>query len=145
MSTRVKQFLGALAQPLPLTTGRELVPVALPETPQSLAADIRRLNTEVENALLTAVANGIEAGKALVAAKRLVGHGNFEPYVTIECYISMSTAQNYMRLAKHEDIIRPLLSANTQGVGYLKMKEALRLIDKLHAKKKLKKPNSKTA
>src|SRR6266700_780957 len=90
MSTRVKQFLGALAQPSPLTTtGRELVPVALPETPQSLAADIRRLNTEVENALLTAVANGIEAGKALVAAKRLVGHGNFESYVTIECHISM--------------------------------------------------------
>ena len=57
----------------------------------------------------------------------------------------MSTAQNYMRLAKHEDIIRPLLSANAQGVGYLKMKEALRLIDKLHSKKKLKKPKSKTA
>lgn len=143
MSTRVNQFLSAATASIvnAPTGSRELVVVP---TPQSLAADIRRLNTEVENALLTAVADGIEAGKALIAAKRLVGHGNFEPYVTIECHISMSTAQNYMRLAKHEDIIRPLLSANTQGVGYLKMREALKLIDKLHAKKKLKKPKSKT-
>jgi hypothetical protein len=139
MSETLKRFLNSTVPSLP-TASRELTVVSPTPTTAELAADIRRLNSEVENALLSAVAYAIEAGKALIAAKKLVGHGHWEPYVIYECHISMSTAQNYMKLARHEDAVRPLLSPKAQGVGYLKMTEALRLIDNLRGKKKPKKP-----
>ena len=144
MSETMKRFLHATLPITSAATKNELVVIPTAKSLPDLAADIRRLNTEVENALLTAVAFGIEAGKALISAKKLVGHGKFEPYVIYECHISMSAAQNYMKLARHEDVVRPLLSPKTQGVGYLKMTEALRLIENLRGKKKLKKPKPKS-
>jgi hypothetical protein len=142
MSETMKRFLHAT---MPLASKGDLVVIPTAKSLPDLAADIRRLNSEVENALLTAVARGIEAGKSLITAKKLVKHGNFEAYVIYECHISVSAAQNYMKLAKHEDIVRPLLSPKTQGVGYLKMTEALRLIENLRGKKKLKKPKAEKA
>ena len=139
MSETLKRFLSTT---LPLTKNDLVVVVTPTPTLTDLASDIRRLNSEVETALLSAVASGIETGKALIAARKLVGHGHWEAYVIYECHISMSAAQNYMKLAKHEDIVRPLLSPKAQGVGYLKMTEALRLIENLRGKKKLKKPKA---
>jgi hypothetical protein len=81
----------------------------------------------------------------LIVAKRLVGHGNFEDYVTIECRFTIRTAQNYMRLAKYEPQLRQLLEGKNEGRAYLTMKEALNFLDVLRTKKKpRKRPNAAT-
>jgi hypothetical protein len=95
-------------------------------------------------AVLSAVVWAIETGKALDAAKKEVGHGNFEDYVSIECRFTIRTAQNYMRLAKHEHEVRQLLNEKTQGRAYLTMSEALKFIDQL-GKKNPRKKKSKSA
>src|SRR6266702_2559822 len=94
MSTRVMQFLGALAQSAPLAPGRELVPVAAEPSLPELGETIRKAQADIETAAITVVAKAIEIGKALRKAKGLVGHGNFESYVAIECRMPMRTAQS---------------------------------------------------
>jgi hypothetical protein len=135
MSTRVKQFLSTLAQPSPLAPGRELVTVAPAEpTLPELGETIRNAQAEIEAAAITVVAKAIEIGKALRKAKPLVGHGNFESYVAIECRLPMRTAQSYMRLARYEPQLNQLVAAKNAGLAHLTMTDAFKLIDKLRPK-----------
>jgi Protein of unknown function (DUF3102) len=112
-----------------------LVPPPKP-TLAELTSVIRRGHGEVEAGLASALAKAIGVGKALVAAKRQVGHGNFEDYVAVECRIAMRTAQNYMRLARHEAEVQQLLAAKAQGPAYLTMGQALKLIGRLGHRKR---------
>ena len=121
-----------------------LVPPA-PPTLAELTALIRLGHNQVETALLTAVVRAIETGKALIAAKKQVGHGNFENYVTIECRFTVRTAQNYMRLAKHEAKFGQLLAHKNEGRSYLTMGEALKFIDGLRKKDSAKKMTKASA
>jgi hypothetical protein len=118
-------------------TKTDLVVVPQPPTPATLAADIRKGQAEVEKALLNAVSTAIGIGKALREAKRLVGHGNFEDFVAVECRcFTMRTAQNYMRLAKYEAQLAQLLAGKNEGRSYLTMNEAFKFIDKLKRRRK---------
>jgi Protein of unknown function (DUF3102) len=105
-----------------------------PPTLAELTAAIRTRHSEVEAALVTAVVPALALGKALVAAKAQVGHGNFEDYVTIECHFTVRTAQNYMRLARYEPEVRQLLARKSEGRAYLTMGDALKFVDKLSKK-----------
>lgn len=132
MTATVKNFLETAC---PMASKGELVVVPPPPPPLAeLTALIRMKHYQVEAALLTAVARAIETGKALIAAKKQVGHGNFEDYVTIECRFTVRTAQNYMRLAKHEAKLGQLLAHKNEGRSYLTMNEALKFIDGLRKK-----------
>ena len=120
---------------VPVATRGDLIvvppPPPTPPTLAELTALILMGHNQVETALLTAVVRAIETGKALIAAKKQVGHGNFEDYVTIECRFTVRTAQNYMRLAKHEAKLDQLLAHKNEGRSYLTMNEALKFIDGL--------------
>jgi hypothetical protein len=123
----------------------ELVVMPQPAlTLEQLTDRIRKGHGEVVGAVLHAVMSAIETGKALRVAKKEVGHGNFEDYVTIECHFALRTAQNYMRLAKHEHEVRQLLSSKNASRAYLTMSEALKYLDKL-GKKNPRKKRTKSA
>jgi hypothetical protein len=120
----------------PLSRG-DLVVIATPPAPtlEERATAIRTAHVDVAAAILTAVERALDAGLQLSAAKAEVRHGGFETYVA-RCGISMRTAQNYMRLARHEDHIRELLAEKAQGNAYLTMPDALKHVAGLEAKKK---------
>lgn len=137
MSARVKQFIGALAGTPIVVPGRELVAVPPPEpTLPELGDTIRQAQAEIEAAAITVVAKAMEIGKALRKAKPLVGHGNFESYVAIECRMPMRTAQSYMRLARYEAQLDQLLGAKSAGLAHLTMSDAFKLIEKMRPSKR---------
>jgi hypothetical protein len=69
----------------------------------------------------SAVSYAVEAGKLLMEAKKLVGHGNWESWVRECCGLSERTAQGYMRLAR-------LDPAKAQRVADLSLREALKAL-----------------
>jgi len=113
--------------------------VVLPPSLDQLAALIRQGHREVEAHTVHAVLKAVETGKALLQAKPLVGHGNFEDYVAVQCRFSMTTAQNYMKLARKEAEVRQRLEAKTKDSGYLTLSEALKFIGTLSNKNRRKK------
>ena len=121
----------------PATSQGELViiPTPPPLTLEERAMQIRIAHNDVATAVLTAVERALDAGLQLTAAKEEVGHGRFEGYVA-RCGISMRTAQNYMRLARHEVQIRELVTEKAHGNAYLTMPDALKFVAGLEAKKK---------
>lgn len=127
----------------PMASKGELV-VVPPPTPtlEELTSTIRRGHRAVLSAVVDALQNAIETGKALKPAKEEVGHGNFEEYVAVSCGFTIRTAQNYMRLAKHEAEIRQLVARKNEG-RFVSINEALKYIDGLR-KKNPRKEKSKT-
>jgi hypothetical protein len=115
------------------TTKGELV--VIPPTLDDLAQQIRKAHDGVENALATAAECALDAGLRLRDAKGRVRHGYFEDYVAL-CGFSMRTAQNYMRIAKHEAEVRQLLAEKAQGRALLSMAELLKFVVMLDAKKR---------
>lgn len=133
----VRKFINITAPPDQPALGEsrgELVPVP----PESLLADLTstivRGHAEVVANALGVVANAIEVGKALMAAKAKIGHGNFGDYCAVECRFTLRTAQNYMKLARGEVEINQALSEKTNGLSYLTLVEAFKIINKLSAK-----------
>jgi hypothetical protein len=114
------------------TTKGELI-VLTPSLDQ-LTAAIRQRHREVEAATVDAVASALRTGKALLAAKAVVGHGNFADYVAIECRVTMRMAQNYMRLAKREAEVHQMLANKRNGVSYLTLGQALKFSGTLSKK-----------
>ncbi|MHC2662554.1 DUF3102 domain-containing protein [Bradyrhizobium diazoefficiens] len=134
MSETLKRFIGS-AMPI-AAPQRELVVVPpLPPTLDELAAIIRDAHADVEAALLTAAARALDAGLQLKAAKERIRHGGFEDYVA-SCRLSMRTAQNYMRIARHEAEVRQLLAEKAQGNAHLSINALLKYVQMLDAKKK---------
>jgi hypothetical protein len=142
MSDTVSRFLSTVP-PIVMPTKGELVVV---ETSQTLSGEIRKEHGKVMGALADSLTAAIAAGKHLLKAKALLkqekGHGLWQDYVGIECGLSLSTAQNYMRLAKYEVQLAPLLSANTQNSGFLSQAQALRFLGDERKKRKRRKANS---
>jgi hypothetical protein len=134
MSDTTKPLEKTLASPMS-NGALVLVPASPPPTLEERAIQIRKAHIDVAAAILTAVERALDAGLQLSAAKADVGHGRFETYVA-RCGISMRTAQNYMRLARHETKVRELVTEKAQGNAYLTMPEALKLVAGLDAKKK---------
>ncbi|KRP90022.1 hypothetical protein AOQ73_25325 [Bradyrhizobium pachyrhizi] len=133
MSEVLKRFIGTA---IPLASKGELVPLPPEPSLPELGETIRKAQAEIETAAITVVAKAIEIGKALRKAKALVGHGNFESYVAIECRMPMRTAQSYMRLARYESQLAQLLASKNAGLAHLTMTDAFKLIEKLRPGKR---------
>jgi hypothetical protein len=65
-----------------------------------LAAEIQEADGRFRRSTEEAAAAAIEAGKLLLEAKELVGHGNWLPWLRDHCKLSGRTARRYMRLAE---------------------------------------------
>jgi hypothetical protein len=89
----------------------------------------------------------IRTGESLIAAKGLVGHGQFQDYVTLDCGLKLSTANLYMKLAQHKGAYSQLLAANPQDSKGLSQAELLRFLSSASQKRKRKtaKPNKPPA
>lgn len=68
--------------------------------PSMKAAALRAEASRIRKLLRSTVPTIIEVGHALFAAKEQVGHGKFSDWVDAECGFSLSSAENYMRVAE---------------------------------------------
>jgi Protein of unknown function (DUF3102) len=66
---------------------------------------------QITSSLRTSVACAIETGALLIAAKKKVGHGNFERWVANNCELSPATARRWMELAEKRPELEKQLSA----------------------------------
>lgn len=85
-----------------------------------LAAEIRRAHADVQEAAKTAAEKAIEAGHALLEARKLVKHGEWLPWLREHCALADRTAQLYMQLprkgAKSATVAHLGLNAAAQAV-----------------------------
>jgi hypothetical protein len=91
------------------------------ESLAGLAGQINAAHLRAESAIRDGLAHAREAGKLLIKAKKLAGHGNWLPWLKRHCRFSQRTAQVYMRVAR----LWPQLSANPQRVAHLTLREAI--------------------
>lgn len=90
-----------------------------------LAASIKTEHDGCLAAMRQSLSHALAAGDMLVEAKSLVGHGEWLPWLAENCPIPTRTAQLYMRLAKH----RELIEAKSADVALLTIQAAVELID----------------
>jgi hypothetical protein len=83
---------------------------------------------QITSSLRTSVACAIETGALLIAAKKKVGHGNFEAWVANNCELSPATARRWMELAQKRPELEKQLSAKTLNLSDLNLSSARRLI-----------------
>jgi hypothetical protein len=104
---------------------RDSVPaLALQSELLTLSTTIRAELTAVARAGSEMLAHAFAAGEALNRVKVIVGHGSWGDWVSTEYGLSSRTAQAYMRLANHREV----LEANPQHAAHLSVRAALRLI-----------------
>jgi hypothetical protein len=92
-----------------------------------LATKIKTLHAEVIGAGRDIVLKGIEAGVALIDAKRQLGHGKFLPWLKQNCKVSERRAQDYMKLATNRLKIEAAMKS--APAADFSLKWALRVID----------------
>ena len=83
-----------------------------------LLADFHREHTEAADAVTAAVEHAIRAGLALLAAKELVPHGQWHAWLENNVLgpgRRMSLISAYMRLARHQDMVRDQQPATITG------------------------------
>ncbi|TFV74114.1 DUF3102 domain-containing protein [Bradyrhizobium frederickii] len=135
MNETLKRFIGSA---MPITT---------PDAPASkgeltlpsvtdLAATALRAHNAVEAAALNAVLKAMECGKALTIIKEQLPHGSFEDFVAAHFPFTIRTAQSYMRLAKQEPKLQELVEAKAKLGSHLSIKEALKYLNAVAAKKR---------
>jgi hypothetical protein len=83
---------------------------------------------QITSHLRTSVACAIETGALLIEAKKRVGHGNFERWVTNNCELSPATARRWMELAEKRPELETQLTAKTLNLSDLNLSSARRLI-----------------
>ncbi|WP_392711301.1 DUF3102 domain-containing protein [Rhizobium ruizarguesonis] len=91
-----------------------------------LAASIKTEHAECLAAMRQSLSHALAAGEMLMEAKSLVGHGEWLPWLADNCAIPKRTAQLYMRLAKH----RELIELKSADVALLTIQAAVELIDR---------------
>jgi len=89
-----------------------------------LAARVKSLHADVVAAGKNVVRKAIEAGVALIDAKRQVGHGNWLRWLRDNCELSERTAEVYMECARN----RQKLEAIIAGAANMTLAQALRKI-----------------
>jgi hypothetical protein len=78
-----------------------------PDNFAALALQINAAYADAEAASATAVDRAIRCGELLLEAKRQLPHGEWLPWLARNCpKISERSAQRYMRLAEHADMVR---------------------------------------
>lgn len=88
-----------------------------------LAASIRQEHHLAEQHAMQAVNHAMEAGRLLIEAKALCSHGKWLSWLADNFEGSARTAQAYMRLFEHRDLL-----ANTQRVSHLSVRDALKML-----------------
>ena len=82
-----------------------------------LAERIKSLHGAVIDNGKNVVRKGIEAGLALIEAKKLVGHGQWLPWLKENCGVSERRAQHYMKLAANRSKIEAAMK-NESGADF---------------------------
>jgi hypothetical protein len=89
-----------------------------------LAARIRAEHKACAVAIKRGCEHAINAGKLLIEAKDLLGHGQWLPWLAEHCVLPERTAQLYMRLAHHA----PEFEAKSATVADLTVRGAIKLL-----------------
>jgi hypothetical protein len=87
-----------------LARARDARPGITPELSR-LASVIADAQALIMSGVITTLEGSIKLGSALIEAKSIVGHGNWEDYLTFYCRMSKDKAQRYMRLARNKSLI----------------------------------------
>jgi hypothetical protein len=133
----------ALAEHVENIAGASHSAGALVPVPPSLAdsaAGIVRLQAEAMSGLSFYASKAIEIGERLRELKPRVKHGGWTDYVTLDCGLSMASAQIYMKLAKHKDEFNQILAANTESSRYLSQAQMLKFLSSAEKRKRKRKP-----
>lgn len=106
--------------------------IALPQNNEiaglsSLAQRINEANQNAHDSSKKAIYYAIECGDALINAKSLVKHGEWQSWLKNNCEVSERTAQNYMKLATEYPSIE---DAKAQRVADLSIREAIKELSK---------------
>jgi hypothetical protein len=91
---------------------------------EALIEAVKVAHQAVCNASRNVLSQAIIAGTALLKLKKLIKHGEWRHYLQRHCELSERSAQAYMRIAEH----RELLEANPQRAADLSLRGALKLI-----------------
>ena len=70
------------------------------------AEELNRLHAEIEGKMRSTVQDAIRAGEILAQVKERLPHGDFLPWVKLNCRFSEDTAERYRHLFDHADKIR---------------------------------------
>jgi len=82
--------------------GQEIaLPFSYSVVSQDEAAELRAVAVRIRDRFQSSVKEAIEIGRDLLAAKAILGHGNFMPWLEIEFRWTDRTAANYMLAAEH--------------------------------------------
>ena len=92
-----------------------------------LARRINSAHSNFEKTFRLSLEHAKEAGGLLMQAKRKVGHGNWEAWLSNNCQVSISMSQKYMRISREWTAIE---AAKEERVTYLSIKGALKLLAK---------------
>ena len=92
-------------------------------TLDKLASEINKEAKLAEQHAMQAVNHALNAGRLLTEAKQQCPHGQWLPWMAKNFEGSARTAQGYMRLFEHKDLL-----ANTQRVAHLSVREALKML-----------------
>ncbi len=77
----------------------------------TLADEINRAHRKARQAARTSLKYAIAAGQLLLEAKETTGHGKWLEWLSLNVVVSERTAQDYMRLAQHQDKLSPKSAA----------------------------------
>jgi hypothetical protein len=89
-----------------------------------LATRIKALHAQVIDSAKNVVRRAIEAGSALIEAKRQVGHGGWLQWLEEHCEVSDRTAEAYMKLAHNRQKLEPIFAV----AANMTLTQALRAI-----------------
>jgi hypothetical protein len=89
----------------------------------SLAEKINKQHRAAQQALSKGVAYALEAGKLLLQAKELIGHGGWGEWLKSNCPETERSAQIYMKMAREHQ-------ANPKRVSDLSLRDAIKLFVK---------------
>jgi hypothetical protein len=140
---------GKASRPAPVLTGREpretdpggcqnsrvataenlggQLPLDRSNSLADLAARIRSYHEATVAALKASVQHAMNAGDLLIEAKAQLKHGQWLPWLDENCAMSQRTAQLYIKLAKHRDVIEKAAANPQHPVTDLTLNEAAAL------------------
>ena len=72
----------------------------------ALAATVRAGVAAMGCAMTDVFCHAFEVGHALIEAQTHVGHGRWQSWVLAECGLSLRSASDYMRIARHEEFLK---------------------------------------
>jgi hypothetical protein len=76
-----------------------------------LGTRIKSLHTQIVDAAKNVVRRAIDAGTALIDAKKQVGHGKWLRWLKEECELSERTAEVYMTCARNRQLLEAIIAA----------------------------------